>query len=86
LPKNSCQSRVKIANKVSLKFDKRFTQNIGAMNRGAISDPSFIGSLERPPMKNEATPKNAKGLIGKTSDERRGNHKKRKGAHLKDRQ
>jgi hypothetical protein len=32
-------------------------------------------------MKKEATPKNAKGLIKKTFDEKRGNPKKRKVAH-----
>jgi hypothetical protein len=35
-------------------------------------------------MKKEATPKNAKGLNQKTSDEKIGNPKKHKGAHLKD--
>jgi hypothetical protein len=35
-------------------------------------------------MKKEAIPKNAKGLIKKTSDEKRGNPKKHKGAHKKD--
>jgi hypothetical protein len=59
-------------------------QNIGAMNRGALSDPSFIGSFKRHPMKKVATPKNAKGLIQKTFDEKRGNTKKHKGAHSKD--
>jgi hypothetical protein len=34
-------------------------------------------------MKKEATPRNTKGLIKKTSDEKRGNPKKRKGAHKK---
>jgi hypothetical protein len=35
-------------------------------------------------MEKEPTPKNAKGLIQKTSDEKRGNPKKCKGAHSKD--
>jgi hypothetical protein len=35
-------------------------------------------------MKKEATPKNAMGLVQKTSDEKRGNPEKRKGACLKD--
>jgi hypothetical protein len=59
-------------------------QNIGAMNSGALLDPSFIGSFKRPPMKKEGTPKNTKGLVQKTSDEKRGNPKKYKWAHLKD--
>jgi hypothetical protein len=46
------------------------------MNRGVQSDPSFIGSFKRFPMKKEATSKNAKGLIQKTSEEKRGNSKK----------
>jgi hypothetical protein len=54
------------------------------MNRGALSDPSFIGSFKRSPMKIEATPKYTKGLIQKTSDEKRGNPKKCKVAHSKD--
>jgi hypothetical protein len=36
------------------------------------------GSFKRPPIKKEATPRNAKGLIRKTSDEKSGNPKKRK--------
>jgi hypothetical protein len=35
-------------------------------------------------MKKEVTPKNAKGLIQKTSDEKSGNPKKHKGAYSKD--
>jgi hypothetical protein len=35
------------------------------MNRGVLSDPTFIGSSKRPPMKKEATQKIAKGLIKK---------------------
>jgi hypothetical protein len=35
-------------------------------------------------MKKEATPKNVKGLIKKTSDEKRGNSKKCEEAHQKD--
>jgi hypothetical protein len=54
------------------------------MNRGALSDPLFIGSFKRPPTKKEATPKNANRLIQKTSDEKRGNPKKHIGAYLKD--
>jgi hypothetical protein len=69
-PKNSCQSRVETANMVGWKFDKRFTQTIGAMNRGTLSNPSFIGSFKRPPIEKEATPKNAMRLIQKTSDEK----------------
>jgi hypothetical protein len=42
------------------------------------------GPLNRPPMKKEVTPKNAKGLIKKTSDEKRGNPKKCKRARSKD--
>jgi hypothetical protein len=93
-PTNSSQSRVEIANKVSWKFDKCFTQTIRAINRGVLLDPSFIlslkrlsmknrqpqksqwGSFKRLPMKKEATPKNAKGLVQKTSDRKRGNQKK----------
>jgi hypothetical protein len=54
------------------------------MNKGALQDPSFIGSFKRPPMKKEATPKNAKGITQKTYDEKGGNPEKRKGAHSKD--
>jgi hypothetical protein len=54
------------------------------MNRGALSGPLFIGSSKRPPMKKEATAGNTKGLIKKTSNEKRGNPKKRIGAHQKD--
>jgi hypothetical protein len=35
-------------------------------------------------MKKVVTPKNAKGLIQKTSDEKRGNPEKHKGIHPKD--
>jgi hypothetical protein len=35
-------------------------------------------------MKKEATSENAKGLIQKTSDEKRGNPERHKGAHSKD--
>jgi hypothetical protein len=41
-------------------------------------------SFKRPPKKKEASPKNEKGLIQKTSDEKRGNLKKHKGADSKD--
>jgi hypothetical protein len=82
--KTNVKTRVKTTNKVSSKFNKCFTQDIGAVNRGVLSDPSFIGLFKRPPMKNEATPKNEKGLVQKTSNEKRSNPKKRKGAHSKD--
>jgi hypothetical protein len=51
---------------------KRFTQHNVAMNRGALTDPSFIGSFKRPPIKKEATKKNTNGLVQKTSDEKGG--------------
>jgi hypothetical protein len=35
-------------------------------------------------MKKEATPRNAKGLVKKTSDEKRANPEKHKGAHSKE--
>jgi hypothetical protein len=41
------------------------------------------GSLKKPPMKKEATPKNVKGPIKKTSNEKIVNPKKCKGAHKK---
>jgi hypothetical protein len=41
------------------------------------------GSAKRP-MEKEATQKNAKGLIKKTSDEKRGNPKKHERGHQKD--
>jgi hypothetical protein len=41
-------------------------------------------SFKRPPKKKEATRKNKKGLIQKTSDEKRGKPEKHKGAHSKD--
>jgi hypothetical protein len=78
------QIRVKTANTVSWKFDKRFKQDIGAMNRDSLSDSSSNGSFERPPMKNEATPKNVKRLVEKTAVRKRGNLEKRKGVHSKD--
>jgi hypothetical protein len=53
------------------------------MNSGTLSDPSFIGSTKRPLMKKEATLKNAKGLVQRASDEKRGKMKKRKGSHSK---
>jgi hypothetical protein len=40
--------------------------------------------FKRPLMKKEANPKNAKGLVQKTSDEKGGNPEKYKGAHSKD--
>jgi hypothetical protein len=42
------------------------------------------GSIKRPPIKKEATTKNTKELNQKTSDEKRGNPEKRKGAQSKD--
>jgi hypothetical protein len=42
------------------------------------------GLSKRPPMKKEATLKNVKGIIQKTSEEKRGNPEKRKGAYSKD--
>jgi hypothetical protein len=51
------------------------------MNRVALSGPLF--SSKRPPMKKEATAGNTKGLIKKTSNEKRGNPKIRKGTHVK---
>jgi hypothetical protein len=53
------------------------------MNRGALTDPSFIGSSKRSPIKKEANLKNAKGLIQKTSDKKRGNLEKCNGAYSK---
>jgi hypothetical protein len=78
-PKNMYQTRVETADEVSKKFDKCFTQDIGAMNRGVISDSSFIVSFKRRPMKKEAIRKNAKGLIKKTSDEKEATPKNAKG-------
>jgi hypothetical protein len=46
------------------------------MNRGALQGPLFIGSFKRPPMKMRQPQKNAKGLIQKTSNEKRGNPRK----------
>jgi hypothetical protein len=46
--------------------------------------PKNIKGLLQKTSDEEATPKNVKGLIQKTSDEKRGNPKKRKGAHSKD--
>jgi hypothetical protein len=60
-PKKSHQTRVKTANEVSCKFNKRFTQNIGAMNRGVLSDASFIGSFKRPWIKKEGPRKTQRG-------------------------
>jgi hypothetical protein len=59
-------------------------QNFRAMNRGALSDPSFIGSLKRTLMKKRGTPQNTKGLLEKPSDEKRGTLTKLKGAPKKD--
>jgi hypothetical protein len=83
-PKTHVKTRVETANKVCWKFDKCFTQDIGAMNGGALSDPSFIGSFKRHPKIKEATQKNAKRLIQKTSNENRGNPEKCKGTRSKD--
>jgi hypothetical protein len=43
--------------------------------------PHSLAHSKRPPMKKEATLKNAKGLVQKAYDDKRGNHKKRKFAH-----
>jgi hypothetical protein len=56
------KSMVKIANEVSLKFDERFTQFHGAMNRGALSNLSFIGS-KKTSDKKRGNPKKCKGLL-----------------------
>jgi hypothetical protein len=45
--------------------------------------PHSLAHQERPLMKKEVTPINAKGLIKKDLDEKRGNPNKRKGAHQK---
>jgi hypothetical protein len=45
--------------------------------------PHSLAHSKRPPMKKEATLKNAKGLVQKAYDDKRGNHKKRKFAHSK---
>jgi hypothetical protein len=42
------------------------------------------GLSKRPPMKKEATLKNVKEIIQKTSEEKRGNPEKCKGAYSKD--
>jgi hypothetical protein len=42
-----------------------------------------LAHQKRPLAKTEPTPRNAKGLTKKTSDEKRSNPKKRKGAHQK---
>jgi hypothetical protein len=48
-----------------------FTQTCGAMNRGALSDPSFIHSFIKKTFdEKEATQKNTKGIIKKISDEK----------------
>jgi hypothetical protein len=54
------------------------------MNRGTLSDPLFISSTKRHPIKKEAIPKNAKGLTQKITNEKGGNPEKYKGAHSKD--
>jgi hypothetical protein len=54
------------------------------MNRGALPDPSFIGSPKRPLIKKEATPKNTKGLIQKTYDKKEAIPKNAKGLIPKD--
>jgi hypothetical protein len=40
-----------------------FMQISRAMNRGALLDPSFIGSSKRPPIKNEALQKTRRGSL-----------------------
>jgi hypothetical protein len=52
------------------------------MIKGALPQPSLIGSKERPPIKKEGTPK-LKGLKRETSDKKRGNPKTQ-GAQKKD--
>jgi hypothetical protein len=49
------------------------------MNRGALSDPSFIGLTKRPSMKKDAPPKMQKDLIKRPPMKKR-QPKKRKGA------
>jgi hypothetical protein len=78
-PKKSYQTRVKTANEVGWKFNKRFTQDIGAMNRGTLSDPLFIGSLRRPPMKKEAGRKTQRGSPKRPPIKKRGTPKNAKG-------
>jgi hypothetical protein len=56
----SPKSTVEIANKVSLNFDKRFTQIHGAMNWGMLSNPSFISSKKISDEK-RGTPKTLRG-------------------------
>jgi hypothetical protein len=77
------KSMVKIANKVSLKFDERFTQFHGAMNRGALSNLSFIGS-KKTSDKKRGNPKKCKGVAQKTYDEKRGNPERCKWGRSKD--
>jgi hypothetical protein len=60
------------------------TRSIRAMNRGTLSDPLFISSTKRHPIKKEAIPKNTKGLTQKITNEKGGNPEKYKGAHSKD--
>jgi hypothetical protein len=59
------QTRVETADEVSKKFDKCFTQDIGAMNRGVISDSSFIVSFKRRPMKKRGNTKKCKEVRSK---------------------
>jgi hypothetical protein len=77
--KNSCQSRVEIANNVSCTFDKRSAKNIGAMNRGTLSDPSFIGSFKRPLMKKEAPRKMDRGSFKRPLMKKEAPHKMQRG-------
>jgi hypothetical protein len=66
---------IKITNNASSIFDKScYATKAKAMNKGALSYPSFVGSKQRHLMEKEATPK-CKGLKTKTSNEKRGNPK-----------
>jgi hypothetical protein len=54
------------------------------MNRGMLSDPSFIGSFKKPPMKKEATPKKHKwGSFKRPPMKKEATPEKHKGAHSK---
>jgi hypothetical protein len=61
---HSPKSMAEIANKVSSKFDERFTQIRGAMKRGALLDHLFIGS-QKTSDERRCNPKNAKWLTEK---------------------
>jgi hypothetical protein len=54
------------------------------MNKGPLSDASFIGSYKRSLIKKRGNPKKIqRGSKQKSSNEKRGNPKKRKGAQNK---